>query len=618
VTSVDVPRPSPPAADPAVGAREVTTRDLVVATAALMVVAQVAFRAWALYPSWFYTDDYRLMRDAQHQQLSWEYLSRPFDSQFMPVGRLVVWVVTRTGYTDWPLAASATLVSQLAASCACVWMLTTLFGHRWGVLAPLAIYLTTALTLPATMWWAAALNQLPLQVAFFVAIACGVRYLRSGKGRWLGMTTIVVAIGLVCYVKAVLIVVVLAWLALGYFATGSPRERLLLVLRERGRAVVAIGALAITFATYYRLSVPQPFTAGRGRVGLAVDTAGTMLGTSLPSAIVGGPWRWWRTTPPIVLASPPDWAVHAGWVAIALVVAYSCLQRRNAWLGWALLLGYALVIYGLLAASRGQLFGSLAGLELRYATDLACVLTMSVGLVFMPLLGAPSAARRRTLPVMRWDPGRRLTAGATACVCIGGLLSSVSYVEYWHHDNAGRAYVKNLQGDLADLQGSVDLPSQTLPTSVMPEYTKPANASEVFLPIVATGVRFPQQTDKLMIIDDQGHVDPAVIVPAVSSEPGRVPGCGWKVTERTTIPLTAPTFDWVWWIRIGYLASRDSAVRVTAGSVSVRAHVQRGLNSLFVKVPTSFSSVTLDDLGPGVVVCVDSIDVGDPAPGMGG
>ena len=71
-----------------------STQQLVLASAALLVGAQVIFRGWALYPSWFFTDDYRLLHDARSEGMSWAYLLRPFDSQFMPFGRFVVWLVS--------------------------------------------------------------------------------------------------------------------------------------------------------------------------------------------------------------------------------------------------------------------------------------------------------------------------------------------------------------------------------------------------------------------------------------------------------------------------------------------------------------------------------------------
>ncbi|NGZ99941.1 hypothetical protein G5V59_05965 [Nocardioides sp. W3-2-3] len=53
------------------------------------------------------------------------------------------------------------LLMASVAALACLWFLLTLFGWRRRTLAVLALYLTTAMTVPAFVWWAAALNQAP-------------------------------------------------------------------------------------------------------------------------------------------------------------------------------------------------------------------------------------------------------------------------------------------------------------------------------------------------------------------------------------------------------------------------------------------------------------------------
>ena len=170
-------------------------------------------------PSWFFTDDYRLMAGARGH-LTWAYLTEPFDSQFMPLGRLEVWAVFHSGTTNWALAATFTLAWVAAAALACLWALVTLYGTRPAVLALLAVYLTTAVILPGTMWWAAALNQLPLQFAIFVSVGAWVRYLRGDGRRWLWLTVVVLGVGLLAYVKVILLLPVLAAMALGGFTPG--------------------------------------------------------------------------------------------------------------------------------------------------------------------------------------------------------------------------------------------------------------------------------------------------------------------------------------------------------------------------------------------------------------
>jgi hypothetical protein len=606
--------------EPAVGRRRTearrsphpgSTEQLVLACAALLVGAQVIFRGWALYPSWFFTDDYRLLHDARSQGLSWAYLVRPFDSQLMPFGRLVVWLVSTSHGLDWTLAVTLTLLLQLAAGCACVWMLVTLFGARWGVLAPLTLYLTSVISLPALMWWAASVNQVPMQVAFFVAVGAWVRHLRTRSTAWLVVTLLAVGFGLLCYVKVLFLVPVLA-----YFARGTLRQRVVGSARTYWPAVAVGAVLTVAYVVHYVSAVPQPFRPARENHVLEV--ADSMLGTILPTGLLGGPWHWYRTSPPIVLGSPPVWTVHLSWVLVVLVVLYSVLRRARAGRGWVLLASYSLALFALLATSRGQLYGRFAGLEYRYLTDVVCVLALTVGLVFLELQGAPGSSRPRPAPLLtvRLHPG--VAPLVVAVVAVGGLQSSASYVGYWHHDNAGRAYVKNLQAALAGSERVPALAAQTLPGDVMPDYTKPDNDSRRFTGLLQRRVSFPATSDRLQVIDGAGNLVPARIRTGVRSRPGPQDGCGWKVRAGgRDIALTGRTFDWRWWLRIGYLSSSDSSVVVTAGDSRRATVVRKGLHSLYVRADGRFDTVSVSGLADGVTLCVDTIEVGDAVPPEG-
>ncbi len=310
---------------------------LVLGSAALLVLAQLALRAWALYPSWFYLDDYLLLLRAQ-QGPGLDVLLAPHNGHLMPAGRLLAWLVLSSGTLNWGLVATTTLLLQAAADVAAVWMLVTLFGRRWGVLAPLGLYLFGTLTLPALMWWAASLNQLPMQTAFFVAVAAWVHHLRGGRRRWLLTTVVAVAFGLAFDVKALLILPVLAFLLLAYFCTGSLRARVLEGVRRRWPAALCLGGAAAAYVAYYVTAVDAPFTTVSATEVLS--TASSMVGTGFVTAAVGGPWRWSPPTAPNVGAAPPDVAVHLAWVVSSLVVLYAALRRRRTLRAWALLLGY--------------------------------------------------------------------------------------------------------------------------------------------------------------------------------------------------------------------------------------------------------------------------------------
>lgn len=587
------------------------TRDLVLSAAGLLVLAQLGLRAWALYGSWFYLDDYNLLLDAQGKHVDGAYLLEPYNSHLMPAGRLLAWVVESSGSLDWPVAATIVLVLQATAGAAAVWMLTTLFGVRWGVLGPLALYLFSPMTVPAMMWWTAALNQVFLQTTFFLATGAAVRYLRSQRQVWMLATMASVALGLLFYVKALLLGPVLAFLALVYFTEGRPLARLRQAVRLYWPAVLAGGAVLGTYLLYYVRNVSEPFTGTTA--GLVGRLADAMIGTAFGAALLGGPWRWESTAPPNAFADPPAWTVHLAWVIVAAVVAYGALTRVRTLRAWVLAIGYVAMLLALLVNSRAPVYGSIIGLEYRYLTEASCVVALAVGLAFLPLPGAAGSSAPRQEPLLRLRVLPAVTAGLVAAVCISSLISTVPYIRGWHTDNASRGYLTTLERELHD-HGTVDLADQEVPDDVIAGVFAPANQLRRLMPLLGATAAFPSSTDQLVAVADDGTLHAALVDPDVTAKPGHRVGCGWFVDpDGRSVPLTGRAFDWTWWIRIGYLASADSVVTISAGDTVENTEVQRGAHSLYVRIEGTFDDVRISGLDDDVAVCVDSIDVGQPS-----
>ena len=586
-------------------------RAVIVSAATLLTMAR-AIRGWAIYPSWFFLDDYNLLHDARDRPLGPAYLFEAYNGHFMPAGRLVAWVVQTSGPVNWTLAATVTLVLQLLASAAAWWMLTTLFGMRWSVLAPFALYLYSALTFPAVMWWAAALNLVPVQASLFASTAAWVLHLRTGRRRWLWCMVGCLVFGLAFDVKAALIIPVLLYVGLAYFESGPLSAARPLRAESVGLDRGAVRPV-IAYATYYLTSVP--LVAGRSDGGEIADIAGTMLGTSSPATVLGGPWRWTNPSPPTAYVDTPAWAVNVSWIIIIAVVASPCLRFKRAGRAWVLLTAYLVALLGLLVTSRGDTFGSLIGLELRYLTDAACVTTLCLGLAFLPVIGSVESSEPREPALLTRAAPRATVRVLTALVVVGGVISSTQYARYWHHDNASQSYLHNLAQDLR-AYGRVDLADQPAPDAVLSHLTAPLNTTRRLAELLTEEVSFPSSSPNLVVVADDGGLRRAQIDLGVTSLPGPTPNCGWRVTEDgLTVPLAGRAFEWTWWMRVGYLASADSPVTVTAGRTTVETSVRAGLNSLYVKAEGSFTSVRFDGLDPGTTLCVDTVEVGQPIPG---
>lgn len=584
----------------------------VVPVALVLIVGQLAFRAWAVLPSFFYADDYVLLADARDRASSSaaDYYLTDFNSNLIPGVRWLASAVERAGTLDWSLAATLVLVLQALASLAALAMLVGLHGRRWGILPPLALYLFSAVTVPSYMWWIAALCQLPLQICFFLGVLAWVTYLRSRSLGWLAVSVVIMVVGLTFYTKAALIAPVLAFLAVGYFARGGLARRIRSTVAAYWPALVVFTALLGAYTVYYRVTVPQPFVDKDG--ALMGQVLSSMLGTSLPTSLVGGPWKWWDTTPPVVLAQPPIWAISLSSVAVVAVATYGFLRRSRTLRAWAMLIMYALALAVLLGASRGQIYGAISGLEFRYLTDVVCAATLALGLAFLPLEGAVESSEERDPPLLVWTAPWWVTATACVAMTVGGVVSTVGYVGFWHHDNASKGFIDRLRADVARL-GPVDLVPQTLPDAVMPAYTSPVNQSAAFVALLDLPVTYPESSDKLGMLGNDGSVHAMVIGPGPRTGPGPLEGCGWRVTDRgRTLQLDGAPGSQIApnWMRIAYLASQASTVEITVDGDTREESVRPGLNNLFLRSDGDVEEVRLAGLEPETTVCIDVIEVG--------
>ncbi len=277
--------------DPSRGQRDTLPERLsrhLVLYGVLLVLLQLAFRGWALAGSWFYFDDIAFMSRAMNEPLDASYLLESYGGHLMPGGFLTAWLLTKVAVYSWAPWAAVLLVLQALAGFGMLRLLVSLFGRRPLVLALLAGYLAYVFTLSAGIWFAAGINQLPMQVALVFGLHAHVEYLRHRRIRSLVWAIAWTLAGLVFYEKTLLLLGIYAIVAFGWFCTGDTVHRLRHLWSHYRAGVLAYGALGVGYLALY-VQYGLDFSPGNANTQPWSPIAYDLVGTTMLPGLIGGP-----------------------------------------------------------------------------------------------------------------------------------------------------------------------------------------------------------------------------------------------------------------------------------------------------------------------------------------
>jgi hypothetical protein len=577
-----------------------------------LVVLQLGYRAWATYASWYHYDDFNFMSRMMNEGIDPAVAVREYSGHVMPAAMYLSWVANAIAPYDFTVIATFLLLLQALASAGALVMLHRMFGWRPGILPPLCVYLFCVISVPVGIWWAAGANQLPLQIALFWGMASHVAYLQTRRTRHLAQTVAWMIFGLLFYEKTLLVFGALAIVTLCYFAEGTPGARLRQVWSRYRLAVLTYVALGLVYLAYYA-AFALTFSPEEAGSDTLLEVASNMtLRTYLP-AVFGGPLQWWKLDQ-WALPTPGDATMYAC-IALALILINEIRRSRSRSLrAWSFVAFFLICNILLVVAGRAAYIGALISLDFRFQGELSAVTALALACAVMPIRGAvqPVEVIRRGEFLGR----PRLVAVAVGIVSVLGLVSSTQYARHWQESQPGRPYFDTLLASISNPQSPLNLVDSSVPGDVMWGLGYPDNTLSHMLRPYRHSVDFVDvATDQVLIVGDSGRPAPLVVPPVRSGEPGPKKGCGYLVTTRpVTIKLDGPVAFGGWWVRIGYLSSGDSPVRVTSGDLSHDTTVRSGVHALYFQGDGAFDSVTIGGLAPGVSLCTDDVTVGHPEP----
>ncbi|GAA1732464.1 hypothetical protein [Aeromicrobium alkaliterrae] len=589
--------------------RDLDLADRVRLASWLAIAAHAAITGWALAGSWFYSDDFIFLADAHDTPLSLDFLFTPHDSQLMPVGVLVSWVVAQVGPFSWTAAVVSSVLLAALAAWACARMLRVLFGEGPLILVPLVFYAISPMAIEGWVWWAAALNTLPLHLAFFLAITAVVQWWRDRRLVHLLTTLAAVALGALSGPRGLVMVVPLGLLVLLVLVPPQRWRTPGRLLRDLWPLVVPGAAVAVAYLVVYRATTPSPVSAD-GSAPAAGITRNLLVESWLP-ALIGGPLRWNTNNPPM---NQPQ--AHLVVIALSALVVVAFLvwswrrHRRVTVAGTVILLAQLTATTVALVYGRGLQLGTDAGLMTRYLTDTLPVTALVIGLLLIPLATSDGAVAET--PAVRWP--RWATAATAVAFTAMCLTTTVTYMNSWHADYPARAWVENARDSLTADPGPVaDL---TVPALVQSPLSYPNNLPSHLLAPLGDTVEAVTMGTNLRVLDDQGEPRTATVFASTAAEPGPEPGCGYAVTDRwTRVTLDPERTNFFWWVSVGYLASGDGEVEVRVDDRDpFTMPILQGLNTAFFSGEDPVTTVMMRSATPDLTVCVDTVSLGDLVP----
>jgi hypothetical protein len=587
-----------------------------------LIVLAVAVRAWVASRGFLIFDDFMLASRAMESKLSLDHLLAAVNEHVMPVGVLIVWLVTRgVGLAHWPYVVLLA-VGYAVLGIAFYRLLRLVLRPGWGQLVPLGLLMFSPLTLEATSMALTGLTVLPMLLAMVLAIGAQVRYVRTRRVRHLVTLALSLIFGLLFFEKSLLIAPLIFLLTVFLFTTGAPLRGSVETARRFWPAwlvltVVSVGYLAL-YTSIISSSAQQPSSTGT-----VLTFWRQLVGHTLLPGLFGGPWQWLPSGDVAPLAEPGEGPRWLSWVALVAVVAITVRARRAAIRAWLLLLAYVLLVLGLFTLTRLSTdFAPWVGLAPRYVCDVVVVAALCLGVALMGL--ADPADRQPVAPgdphpvtPARGSQPRPRGQAAMIVVVLAGLLlsaawSTVRFGDLWAVKD-GQAFLRTAEAELAKAPTGTVFLDRPVPETVQASFFYPYQMySRFFLP----ARRQPTIVDMAehpSVFDDSGRIRPAWVQGA-NITPGADPWCkAHKIVGGGSVrlPLDDPVLNQRWIVRIGYLGGGGpSTAELRLGYGRRSFTVQPGLHQIFFVLDGGGDAVELTIQNTDVWLCTNDITVG--------
>ncbi|MFZ4717969.1 MAG: hypothetical protein ACOYMR_01005 [Ilumatobacteraceae bacterium] len=549
-------------------------------------------------------DDFKLIQMAARGPFSWGYLLQDYNDHLMPGQFALVWLLQHVAPMSFTLVAVCLAVLSSVSAWLMWLLLRDLVGERWLVVASLVVFAFAPLAVSAYLWYAAALQAVPLQIAALGMLRWHVRYVRTRRQTDAAVAVAFFVAGVLMWEKAlVLFPLVLLFSLLWLGDRRGLRAAVRSVWRDRWQylayGIVAAAEVALLVWRVRPDPVPPAATDGYW-----VVFRETLLNGVVPY-LFGGPFRQASAHYAGGAVVSWNWLYLAGGIA---VVAASLRWYRDSWKAWVWLGSYWFVVCAVLTRSRYGTWFALVGRSPRYFPELTMLTCIAVTMAFAtakdPIRSRSMAAGGRAVGV---------TAVVVGVVFVAASLFTSRSMVDGHPGRRTERFVENVSSDL-DRSGATVLLDATTPPSVLGLLGVGENRLSTLLAGMDRPPRFDVPTEHLYVAGADGHLAPIELKTAVSL-PAESGSCVAEVRSGTPadVDLRADLFQWQWIIRLDVSTEAPALLEVTSGGVRQNLPLGVGSSTWYLVADDAFDSLGLTSFGDDAPICVSAVTIGVPA-----
>jgi hypothetical protein len=496
---------------------------------AAVIAACVAFQAALASGSFFTGDDWlHLVTARGADSPDAAYLASPVFIHYAPGLKLGYWALEAFAPLDWGLALAGLLVLFAGSLFLFHRICVQLFGDRRSNLVPLLMFGSSVVLVTSFLWFADGLHKLPSTFLSLLAVYAYLRHQKERSRIALAVSVAAVALGLLFYVKAILVPLYLVLIRLLFLET-KERNPARTLWRERWTWLAFAPPIAIYLwnyaAGYAELAGDRP---PLGLVGEYVATAWFRgVAPALGGVYIGLDQR----TLAIVIA------VLAQLVFVA-VVAASLRRNPRAWRAWAFALAVFVVNAGLIGFGRLESFGfERVAWDPRYHTELAWLLPLALAFAF-----------HGTRP----PPRRRARAALALYVLLAAVTGTL--MSLWWRDTQSAVpdtYVQNLRADAAHMRDP-EVVDHPVPAFLVSARDHPWDRLEHLAPALGSELDVVAGSADPHVVGIDGRILPARLYPVSDRLTGLRPD---ECVRTAQLPAAAPSL----YARITYDVPRPAA-----------------------------------------------------------